>query len=311
MKDFSNLSSASLWVQRIHKLVSYIWLCAIKVKVNFVHLAEMEKNMAIRLIASDVDGTLIQDSTPNLYPEMEETIKRLKERGILFCAASGRQYQSLENVFRNVADDIAYIAENGAQIRYRHRNVSVTPMKRGDVEEIIKMLRPYYGECEAVISTPEGSLVESRNQTFIDLLTYGYHNTFRRVKDVLEQEDEIIKIAVYRRDSIRELGESRFIPAWEKNVKACMAGEEWVDFMDKSVDKGNGLKILEDYLGIGRQEAMAFGDNDNDIGMMQAAGESYAVDTAPEHVKKAAGAVCPGWRKKGVYQIIQAKIFSE
>lgn len=265
--------------------------------------------MTIRLIASDVDGTLIQDSTPDLYPEMEDTIKRLKEKGILFCAASGRQYQSLENVFRNVAEDIAYIAENGAHIRYRHQDISVTLMKREYAEGIIKMLRPYYGECETVVSTPKGSLVESKNQSFIDLLDYGYHNTFRRVEDALEAEGEIIKIAVYRKGSIRELGESRFIPAWEKKVKACMAGEEWVDFMDKSVDKGNGLTILEDYLGIDRQETMAFGDNDNDIGMMRAAGISYAVDTAPDHVKRAADAVCPGWREKGVYQMIRREIF--
>ena len=84
----------------------------------------------IRLIASDVDGTLIKDSTPDLYPEMADTIRKLKERGILFCAASGRQYASLKNVFREVAEDIAYIAENGAHIRYLHKDISVTPMKR-------------------------------------------------------------------------------------------------------------------------------------------------------------------------------------
>lgn len=71
----------------------------------------------IKLIASDVDGTLIQDSTPDLYREMVETIYKLKKKGILFCAASGRQYFSLRNVFRDVADEIAYIAENGAQDR--------------------------------------------------------------------------------------------------------------------------------------------------------------------------------------------------
>lgn len=55
---------------------------------------------------------------------------------------------------------------------------------------------------------------------------------------------------------------------------------------------------------------MAFGDNDNDIGMMLTAGESYAVDTATQAVKEAAGKICPGWREKGVYQMINAKIFS-
>lgn len=264
----------------------------------------------IKLIASDVDGTLIQDSTPDLYPEMAEAIMTLKEKGILFCAASGRQYQSLRNVFREVADDIAYIAENGAHICFKNKNISVIPMKREYVEGIMAMLRPYYGECETVVSTAEGSLVESRNKEFIDLLTYGYHNSFRLVEDVLKEDAEIIKIAVYRKESIRSLGEGVFIPAWSDKVKACMAGEEWVDFMDRAADKGKGLKILEEYMGIDSSRTMAFGDNDNDIGMMLAAGESYAVDTAPEEVKKAAGNICPGWREKGVYQIIKSKILS-
>ena len=88
----------------------------------------------IKLIASDIDGTLIKDSTPDLYPEMVWAIKKLKEKGILFCAASGRQYESVRNVFREVADDIAYIAENGAHIRYQGKNISVTPMKREYIE---------------------------------------------------------------------------------------------------------------------------------------------------------------------------------
>lgn len=263
----------------------------------------------IKLIASDIDGTLIQDSTPNLYGEMVEMIHKLKEKGILFCAASGRQYFSLRNVFRNVADEIAYIAENGAHICYQNKDISVTPMKKEHIEGILAMLRPYYGECETVISTAKGSLIESRNKEFIDLLTYGYHNQFRLVEDVLKEKEQIIKIAVYRKESIRKLGEGSFIPAWEDKVKACMAGEEWVDFMDCSVDKGNGLKILENFLGIHKEETMAFGDNNNDIGMMLAAGTSYAVDNAVEEVKKAAGHICPGWRDKGVYQIIKQKIF--
>lgn len=264
----------------------------------------------IRLIASDIDGTLIQDSTPDLYPEMVETIKRLKEKGILFCAASGRQYASIRNVFREVADDIAYIAENGAHVCYRHENLLVTPMKREYIEGIMEMLRSYYGKCETIISTANGSLVETKNQEFINLITYGYHNAFKLVEDVLEAGEEIIKIAVYQKGSIRDLGEKIFIPSWEGKVKACMAGEEWVDFMDQSVDKGNGLTFLEEYLGVKREETMAFGDNDNDIGMMLAAGESYAVDTATEAVKKAAGHICPGWRKKGVCQVINAKILN-
>lgn len=259
----------------------------------------------IRLVASDIDGTLIKDSTPDMYPEMFQAIRELKEKGIVFCAASGRQYASVRRVFHEVADEIAYIAENGAHIRYQGKDISITPMKREYVVEIMEMLRPYYGECETVVSTPNGSLIESKNQDFLDLLTYGYRNSFRQVKDVLLEDEEIIKIAIYRKGSIRELGESRLIPAWKDKVKACMAGDEWVDFMDASVDKGNALKVLQDYLGIEKSQTMAFGDNNNDIGMMLAAGESYAVETAVAEVKAAAGNICPGYADKGVYHIIK------
>lgn len=258
-----------------------------------------------KLIASDVDGTLIKDSTPDLYPEIIETIKELREKGILFCAASGRQYHSLKNTFREVAEEIAYIAENGAHIRYGHENIAVTAMKREDVEGIMQMLRGYYNECSTIVSTPNGSLIECDDEDFLRMITYGYHNTFKRVKDVLAEQVPIIKVSIFHKGSIRKLGESTLIPAWQDRVKACMAGDEWVDFMEASVDKGNALKTLMEHFGIAREETMAFGDNNNDIGMMQAAGRSFAVDTAVEEVKKAATGICPGYQQKGVYQTIR------
>ena len=262
----------------------------------------------IRLIASDIDGTLIKDSTPDLYPEMEEAIRQLSARGILFCAASGRQYQSIKNVFRGIEEDIVFIAENGAHVRYQEQDISVTPMKRRDVEEIIKQLRGYNKSCDIVVSTPTGSLLESTNKDFINLITYGYHNKFTLVRDVLEAEAEIVKIAIYQKDSIRELGENILIPQWKDRVKVCMAGEEWVDFMDASVDKGNALTFVQRYFGISKEETMAFGDNNNDMGMMEAAVESYAVENARPEVKAAARYSCPGYLEKGVYQVIKKKV---
>ena len=259
----------------------------------------------IKLIASDIDGTLIPDSTPDLYPEMVAAIPKLVKQGILFCAASGRQYWSIRNVFREVEEELVYLAENGAHIRYKGKDIRVVPMKREYAEGIMKQLRQYYDTCDVVVSTPEGSLVESKKKDFIDLLTYGYHNRFRQVEDVLAEKADIVKIAVYQKDSIRQLGEGTLIPAWTERVKVCMAGEEWVDFMDASVDKGHGLEFIQDYFHIKKEETMAFGDNDNDIGMMQAAGESYAVENARKEVKAAAKNVCPSYTDKGVYRIVK------
>lgn len=259
----------------------------------------------IKLIATDIDGTLIKESTGNLYPEMEDEIRRLTKEGVIFCAASGRQYYSIRNVFREVADKIVYLAENGAHVRYQDKDISVVEMCREDVEELVRELRMYKENCDIIVSTPQGSLVESENEQFLHLMEHGYHNKFRRVEDVLAVDTPILKVAIYQKDSIRELGESTLIPEWKDRLKTCMAGEEWVDFMDLSVDKGNALRDLQQYFHVEHSETMAFGDNENDIGMLGAAGISYAVESAREEVKKAAGHICPSWQEKGVWQIVR------
>lgn len=258
----------------------------------------------IKLIASDIDGTLIQDSTPDLYPEIEEEIRRLTDQGILFVCASGRQYASIRNVFRNVADRIVYIAENGAHIRYRDEDLKLTEMRREYAEELILQLRQLKG-CEMIVSTPQGSLLETRDPEFLHLMKYGYHNEFQVVDDVLKQKAPILKVAVYHKESIRRLGEEVLIPEWKDRLKCCVAGEEWVDFMDLSVDKGNALRTIQKHFGVTREETMAFGDNTNDLGLMAAAGESYAVENARPEVRAEAKHVCPSWREKGVWQIVR------
>ena len=60
--------------------------------------------MSIKLICSDIDGTLLQYGRKELEDEIFEQIRELHRRGILFCPASGRQYTSLRKLFAPVAD---------------------------------------------------------------------------------------------------------------------------------------------------------------------------------------------------------------
>lgn len=258
----------------------------------------------IKLIASDVDGTLVKDSSPYIYPEMLQMIRELKSKGILFCVASGRQYYSIRNMFKEVADDIAYIAENGAHIVYKGQNLKVTQMQREDAEGIVRMYREHDDICECIVSTPKATLMETDNREFIELIRNGYRNKYELVHDVLDTQEPIIKVSIYAKNSIRRLGEDELIPKWKDKVKATMAGEEWADFMAKDVDKGHALKFLADHLNINKEEIVAFGDNDNDIGMLKCAGKSYAVATARDSVKTIADEICPSYMDKGVYQII-------
>ena len=70
----------------------------------------------IRLVASDIDGTLLRNGAKTIDPVLFDQIRRLRERGIRFCPASGRQYSSLRRLFAPVADELSYLCENGAVV---------------------------------------------------------------------------------------------------------------------------------------------------------------------------------------------------
>ena len=69
----------------------------------------------IRLIASDMDGTLL-DEYGNVPPETFELIHALREKGIHFVASSGRRYDTLRWMFEPVAHEIDYVASLGTQV---------------------------------------------------------------------------------------------------------------------------------------------------------------------------------------------------
>ena len=53
----------------------------------------------IKLIVSDIDGTLVKDGTLDINPEYMDVIRKLTEKGIHFVACSGRQYSSEKQLF--------------------------------------------------------------------------------------------------------------------------------------------------------------------------------------------------------------------
>lgn len=267
--------------------------------------------MPIHMVVSDIDGTLVKDSSPEVYPEMIKAIRELRKKGILFCIATGRQYYSVRHMFQEVADDIIYLCENGAHVVYNGQDIHIKEMKGDIVRELLLELRQSDGRFGLVISTPKGCYLERPSKEFETLIRDSYHNKYQLTEDFLSEGVPCIKIAIYQKGSIREFGEGEIIPRWRDRVKACMAGEEWVDFMDARVDKGEALQFLQEYFGIGSEETMVFGDNANDIGMLAAGGESYAVENAREEVRGKAKYTCPGYQAKGVYAVIAERLLGE
>ena len=95
----------------------------------------------IKLIASDVDGTLVGDGEGKLDKRVVEAIKALHDKGIHFAVASGRQWVSIENVFEEVKNKIFYISDNGAYIGINGRSLFINKMDEITAKDLILDIR--------------------------------------------------------------------------------------------------------------------------------------------------------------------------
>ena len=76
----------------------------------------------IKLVATDIDGTLIRESSSVLPEEIFDLIRELRKRDIYFAAASGRQYMGLKRLFAPVADQMLFIMEGRRTLCFRDQS---------------------------------------------------------------------------------------------------------------------------------------------------------------------------------------------
>ena len=95
----------------------------------------------IKLIVSDMDGTLLDDEK-RLPPDFFEVLNKLIERDIIFTVASGRTYSALDHLFPEpYRDKVAYICDNGACTVLNGKPVNVTPLDGETYRELLEACR--------------------------------------------------------------------------------------------------------------------------------------------------------------------------
>lgn len=232
----------------------------------------------IKLIASDLDGTLLQNGAQELDPSLFDQIRALRESGILFAAASGRQYPNLRRLFGPVQDDISYIAENGSLCIHKGRVLSRGTIPRELGCRIIDAIH-HTGGCECIISGETVCYSDSRSERFRDHMVNVVKNDMKFVDSIDEIKEPFLKIAVCNFDGTKDCLR-HFQKLFSHEIKVVTSGNIWVDFIAPNTNKGTALRVLLDHLGISPEECIAFGDQYNDVEMLQLAGTSYAMSGA-------------------------------
>lgn len=241
----------------------------------------------IKLIASDLDGTLLLNGAQSLPEELFPLIRQLKELGILFVAASGRQYANMKKLFAPVLDDMAFIAENGG---LAVQNDRVLYQRNFDAELVREIAESIFAKdgSEFTCSTKDFYYMRPKTEHFRDLMVNVVGNNCREIRDFDEITEPCMKLAVYERGGLQEDTIYYWRERFGEKCTVVTSGSAWVDFIPFGTNKARGLEQYQKTLGIDPEECVVFGDEYNDMEMLRAVPNSFAMAHAKPGVKAAA-----------------------
>ena len=255
--------------------------------------------MSIRLIAVDVDGTLL-NSKKELTAAVAEAIEAVKKRDILFTIATGRDIRGLRPFRQLLSPDAPVITYNGAEIRLAGSGklVSATCLPESSAMEIIR--RGLEGGYSVIVWS-RGVLYIGQEGPY----SAGYSEMYAIREKALEDYEVLAKEGVTKVIWAGEPGriaklEERFGEAPIPGSACCTSDLSYLEFMASGVSKGEGLRRAAEALGLERGEVMAVGDGHNDLPMLRWAGFSVAMDNASPEVKAAADFVTGSCDRDGL-----------
>ena len=258
----------------------------------------------IKLIATDMDGTLL-NSNNEINPEFYEVFKDIKEKGIVFAAASGRQYFNLLKRFEGISDEMLFIAENGTFVVYKGKELLLNSLDKDSAKELINIGRTI--DNAYVILCGKRSAYIEKNDNRLIKETEKYYERYEIVEDLTKIDDDILKVTIcdFSRSEVNSI---KYYEEYRQAFQITISGEIWLDITAKGVNKGIAINKIQDILNIKYEETMVFGDYLNDLEMMKSAYHSYAMENAHEDLKKVSRFVAKSNDDNGVVEVIKEVI---
>ena len=257
----------------------------------------------IKLVACDLDGT-VYDDYKNIDPNLKEVVDKLKKKDILFTVVSGRNYELMEDVIETFNFDIPIVCNNGANIYLKDELIYSDYIRSEYADKAAKLLyennivfRVYTTEDVFCNNTSDFFLarVDGFDKPFKDYyyeLDLNDYHTTKITSDFVGNEDKIS----YIQQIIKTYPYTDFTKA-ERNIYCVNS---------ITANKGDGLKWVCDYLNIDiNKEVMAFGDNENDLSMLNQVKISVAVENADDVVKQQVSYIADDNNHNGVSNFLK------
>lgn len=264
----------------------------------------------IKLIASDMDGTLLNNKK-ELPPDFGAVMERLLEKDVRFAVASGRTYRAVEYFFpEGYRDKLCYICDNGACTVINGRTVNVTAIERPLYERLLDACGEI-GGLTPVVCTEKGVYHQRSDEDFFNEVGI-YYKDHIVVDDLRKVEGAVYKLAVCDEEGEALVrGKAALDGRFGGQLNVLVSGVKWMDVMTAGVSKGMALRALQKTLGVTEEETMAFGDYFNDVDMLMVAHWSFAMENGHEEVKKLCRFTAPDNEHYGVTASIKHYVLNK
>lgn len=248
--------------------------------------------MGIKLVAIDIDGTLI-NSKHEITVKTKEVIAEAKAQGIKIVIATGRPYPGVVKILKelNLEEQGDYvITYNGSLVQETDTQKAIAShgLSHDDFIEIEAMSR----SLGVNLHTIDSEKIYTANQ---HISPYTIHEAslvnmplYYRSVDQMTDDIEVVKMMMVADPEFLDTAIAK-VPTWfTDKYSVSKSMPFYYEVLNKQANKGLALIELAEYLNIPIAETMAIGDNENDLEMIEAAGKGVAMANAVSKLKAAA-----------------------
>jgi len=264
----------------------------------------------IRLVASDLDGTLMGGDQV-ISRRVRHAIARIQRRGITITLATGRMFCATRPFAISLGITAPLLCYQGGWIQAPGGDVlHRVPLPHQLADEAIALGRAYHWHT---VLYADGTIYieEAKYEPEFYAQLLGPDATvvpsFAAIL-ASHQPDKVLYVA--DPEAIPGMGEklrNRFSPAAEVVRSHAM----FIEILPQSVNKGNALAWLAQYLDVPREEVLAIGDQENDIPMLEWAGIGVAVGNAMPAVKDVANWIAPPVEEDGAAEALERFVLGQ
>lgn len=269
-----------------------------------------------KLIATDLDGTLVTDDK-NLTDRTVENVKKALKKNVKIMITSARAFYRLERYIDELdlrKENQYTICFNGAII-VENITGKVLYSKNLDKEEVSELIglgkqlnvpiMLYSKNANWVEEMPE-VIQKNKNSKGMNIKIENFDKI-----DFNEEENYIYKIVFMDKpEKIIEIRKNLSKEIIDK-YEVTSSVPEYIEFVKKGIKKSKAIKFIMDKCKIKQKEIMAIGDGENDVEMLRFAGLGVAMENANNYVKENADYITTSNNDDGVGKVIEKFIFQK